>query len=93
MSTFGFCGRILGEYSTAWKFAWANVAGKSRRQVLIEEFQDPTVLSDDISSECFDGCEQKTKSDSDLIDLKEELKLLINVIDTLRQKGEKKIAE
>ena len=93
LSNFGFCDRILGEYSTAWKFVWSNVARKCRRQVLIEGFQDPAVLSHDINSECCDVCEQKSKNELDLVDVKEELKILINAIDTLRQKGEKKIAE
>ena len=89
---FSFCDRILGEYSTAWKFVWSNFAGKCRRQVLFEEFQDPARLPDVVCSECCDVCEKKNENEI-VNDLKEELKILINAIDTLRQKGEKKIAE
>ena len=71
---------------------WANFAGKCRRRVLLEGFQDPATLSESCS-ECCDVCERKTECDLDITDLTEELKILINAIDTLRQKGQKKISE
>ena len=55
---------------TAWKFVWSNFAGKRRRQVLLEEFQDPAKLSDDICSECCDVYEKKSENELDLTDLK-----------------------
>ena len=63
---FSFCDRILGEYSTAWKFVWSNFAGKCRRQVLFEEFQDPARLPDVVCSECCDVCEKKNENEMDL---------------------------
>ena len=90
LHNYDFCDRILGGYSSAWKFVCANFAGKCRRRVLLKEFQHPATLPDNVCSECCDVCEKKRE---DLTDLTEELKILIDVIDTLHQKGEKKIAE
>ena len=70
LHNFDFCDRILGEYSSAWKFVWANFAGKCRRRVLLEEFQDPATLSESCS-ECCDVCERKSECDLDITDLTE----------------------
>ena len=51
--------------------------------MLIEDFHDPVVLSDDISSEYCDVCEKKSESKLDLVDLKEEIKILIDAINIL----------
>ena len=84
------CRRVLEDYATSWRFTQAHLSGACRRKVLLQLFSenDENARAD---GQCCDVCINQDIASTD--DFKEELKVLINALETVGSKGEVKVAE
>ena len=71
------CKRILAEFSTSWRYAMADLAGKCRRQVLLSSFGEDYQRKD--RNNCCDVCNVETQ----LEDMSEELNIVVDAIHTV----------
>ena len=72
---------------------WAHLAGKCRREILLEAFQDPCNIKFG-NVACCDVCEQTSQAEiQTMVDYAEELQILISTIDTIGEKADKKLAQ
>ena len=85
--------RVLDEFSSCWQYAMCHLAGKCRRQTLLELFAEDTVKSTDMDVNCCDVCQGSTCNKTTNVDCKRELAVLVNAIDTIGEKGEVKLAQ
>ena len=84
----GRCRRILSCFSESWRYVNAHLAGMCRRRLLLNAFGDKDTLTS-ATGDCCDVCLQ-TKP---IEDFKEELKILLDVLNQVGSKEELKIAE
>ena len=84
----GRCRRILSCFSESWRYVNAHLAGMCRRRLLLNAFGEKDTLTS-ATGDCCDVCLQ-TKP---IEDFKEELKILLDVLNQVGCKGELKIAE
>lgn len=80
---------ILSRFSESWKFVHAHLAGKCRRQVVVEAFGEPEVNAIGLDGECCDVCDQNLQEFSDH---KHELAVAIDAIHTLGVYREAKLS-
>ena len=84
------CQRVLGDYAASWRFVQAHLSGTCRRKVLLWLFGDDGKNSR-YDSTC---CDVSTKKDSEqLVNYKNELRVLFDALQNVGSKGEVKIAE
>ena len=85
-----YCKQLLDDFSTAWKYVMANLAGKCRRQIFLDAFEEEYMQDVDVKPvACCDVC----KMNLPLVNLKEELRTLVDAITVVGSKGEVKIVQ
>jgi len=85
------CNRILDGFSESWKYINAHLAGKCRRQILLDIFGETDNVCE-AYGECCDVC-LLMKDSPQLSDCKPYLEVLVDALKVLGCKGEVKIAE
>ena len=85
------CHSILSDFSTSWRFVEAHLAGSCRRNMLLELFGESHSPSfENTHSSCCDVC---TVSQQTMQPFNEELKILVDALRQIGQKGELKVVE
>ena len=84
------CNHILACFSDSWKYVNAHLAGKCRRRVILDAFGEVDIPAE-FTSICCDVCENQAAYQ--MVDCKEELKILDDALKQVRSKGEVKISE
>ena len=86
------CNYILGCFLESWKYVNAHLAGKCRRRIILDAFREIDMPAE-FTRICCDVCEQRTTFQMDMVDCKEELKILDDALKQVGSKGEVKISE
>ena len=83
-----YCKQLLEGFANSWKYVMADLAGKCRREILLnafgEECFDATTVVD-----CCDVCKMSVQ----FVDMREELKIVVDAITVVGCKGELKIVQ
>ena len=77
-------------FSDSWKYVNAHLAGKCRRRVILDAFGEVDTPAEFTSISC-DVCENQAAYQ--MVDCKEELKILDDALKQVGSKGEVKISE
>ena len=86
------CKRISDNFSDSWKYVLAHLAGKCRRRIFLDLFnEEDTVAS--ATGPCCDVCISHAENAIEYDDCKEELAVLIDALDKVECKGEVKVTE
>ena len=86
------CKRILDNFSDSWKYVLVHLAGKFRRRLFLDLFnEEDTVAS--ATGPCCDVCISHAANAIEYDDCKEELAVLIDALDKVGCKGEVKVTE
>ena len=83
------CRKILEGFSESWRYINAHLSGTCRRKLLMDMFGEGD-CTPNASGDCCDVCMHQ---DVERTDHREELKILIDALNTIGRKGEVKIAE
>ena len=82
-----YCKQLLEGFVSSWKYVMADLAGKCRREILLNAFKEECLEND--NTDCCDVC----KMDVQLVEMTEELKILVDAINAVDCKGELKIVQ
>ena len=82
-----YCKQLLDGFASSWNYVMADLAGKCRREMLLDAFGEECVNT--ANADCCDVC----KMDFQLVDMTEELKVVVNAISVLGCKGELKTVQ
>ena len=85
-----YCKQLLEGFSSSWKYVMADLAGKCRREIFLDAFGEERLQNDDVQSvACCDVC----KTNPQLVNMTEELRILADAITVVGSKGEVKIVQ
>ena len=84
------CNHILACFSDSWKYVNAHLAGKCRRRVILDAFGEVDTPAE-FTGICCDVCENQEAYQ--MVDCKEEFKVLDDALKKIGSKGEVKISE
>ena len=82
-----YCKQLLEGFVSFWKYVMADLAGKCRREILLNAFKEECLEND--NTDCCDVC----KMDVQLVEMTEELKILVDAINAVGCKDELKIVQ